>query len=492
MSSHIDVMSYLLAVLTFSVGFLSTRRHAHVDVLTRDLADRSWKIRQSLNDRQNLGPKDLAEDLASVVADPDRVSLFARVANALLFLAIVGVYVAALTTDDPINHGVFLVTVVLLSSVVVFALGEYDVISMAAKERDLAAGTILGRLSEVDRALSEGRARTLTQQVSSLQDTFPSWTLARELELLVALAAAGESDVPTARDDPRLLSLLERSEPQLAPLMVAEVYLRNDDSMGALREMNAIASKGHRTRLINDLESVLSFRVGLPRFVFDARPETYPDELRPGIDADLRSLRELRRVSRLQHDFVTSTDAQGWLRAAADTPVGLAVELALSELTDDQVSELVRRAVNSPEFAGGLNTIGLVALAQDRASEALRLFEAAIRARPNSSTSHWGRAVACAKREWYEAARNSLRRAKNLDPKNPVVLQLTTLYVDHELDPVGVDHLQLNAGRVSELARVQMAILGLQITTPKRATGVCRQVVDALVTETAADVKVTR
>lgn len=472
---YLDVTSYMLTVLTFSVGFLSTRRHAHFDVLAKDLADRSWKIRQILNAGQDLGPRDLAEDVAAVTADPDSVSSFARVVNASFFLFACVVVVLGVPAQDS-GRAVALLVALFVSTALVFALGEYDVRWMVAREKDLAAGTILGQLAVIDRALRSGEGGTATDEVARIREAYPHWVFGRELELALAAISPEKRQLESGGDPLELLKA--GSNLHAAPVLAAEAQLERDNPIRALQDFQIVVPRSHNSRIFDRLQLVLAFAAGLPRAVF-AGPELPPSWLREssGLEIGLRSLPSVRKAAEALNDFGSGMSLAEWLKKQPETPAWLIARAAT--VADDQIPNVLEQA-KDPKFSGALNSLGIVLLSRRRDAEALRVFEAAIRLRPNSSTSHWGRALACARRDWRDPAYESLDRARSLDPTTPVLIELTEAVLDGRSD-IGVRVAQASDGNWSGSEAIQLALLGQRVSNIEPCCGARRDLTHIII-----------
>lgn len=423
MSLYLEVTSYMLTVLTFSVGFLTTRRHAHFDVLAKDLADRSWKIRQALNQGQDLGPRDLAEDVAAVSGEPESVTTFARAVNASFFVSACVVVALGLTKPGDLSS-VTLLLILLVSTALVFALGEYDVRWMERREQDLAQGTVLGQLAVIDEALRSRDGALAKGEIERIREAYPHWGFGRELEL--ALVATGEvllhGDAEEPEDNPMEL-LKAGSALHAAPFLVAEAQLRRKNPVGALQDFQIVVPRSDSSRTVDRLQLVLGFAAGLPRAVFlePALPPQWLNE-RGGLELGLRSLPAVHRAAQALHDFDSGMPLRDWIVTHSGRPTWLVARAATRGERD---LKDVLASASEPMYSGALNSLGIVYLARGRDADALRLFEAAIRVRPNSSTSHWGHAVSCFRRGWVDAARQSLHRAESLDPASVRVLSFT-------------------------------------------------------------------
>ena len=475
---YLEVTSYLLTVLTFSVGFLSTRRHAHFDVLSKDIADRSWKIRQALNLGQDLGPRDLAEDIVAVKVDPDSVSTFARMVNAFFFISACAVAGIGLFEPQPV-HEAALLALVLLSTALVFALGEFDVRWMASKERDLARDTALGQLAVVDRALRSGEGRTATDEIARIRETYPQWAFGRELEFALAATEMGFEVAGTP------MELLEAGGSlYAAPLLAAEHQLQRGNPIGALQDFHIIAPRSSTSRTVDKLNIVIGFTVGLPRTVFTEPAITSRWFSEPGgLELGLHSLPAVKRATESLRDFGSGMSLAEWMAGQVVSPPLIIAQAATAE--SSELSALMVTATE-PMFAGALNSLGIVCLARGNDTDALQIFEAAIRLRPNSSTSHWGRAVACARRGWHDAAEESLLRADSLDPSSPHIITMTRMVLEGR-QPLAADREREVAENAWE--SLQLALLGYRpeaVHMPAGARGELTQLLLASALENSA------
>lgn len=472
---YLDVTSYMLTVLTFSVGFLSTRRHAHFDVLAKDLADRSWKIRQALNAGQDLGPRDLAEDVASVTVEPDSVAKFARIVNASFFIwACVVVALGLLEYED--GHTSALLIILFVSTVLVFALGEYDVRWMVSRENELARGTILGQLAVIDQALRCGDGDRAKEEITRIRESYPNWVLGRELEL--ALIATNPTAQLRTSDGGPMDLVKAGATLHAAPVLAAEHQLRNGNPIGALQDFQIVLQRTSTSRTVDRLQTVLGFAAGLPVAVFC--PPGFPPrwlEEASGLELGLSSLPTVRRAAEALSDFGSDISLAAWLAKQPQTPTWLVARAATVDA--DELPELLTLA-KDPVFNGALNSLGIVFLARGRDVDALRIFEAAIRMRPNSATSHWGRAIACHRREWHDAALQSLRRAESLDPTSPRVMELTRAVLEGQ-QPVNRMIIPASDGSWTTLEAIQVALLGQHVSGVERSAGARRELADIIV-----------
>ncbi|GED98950.1 hypothetical protein [Gordonia crocea] len=458
---YLDVASYMLTVLTFSVGFLSARRHAHFDVLSKDLSDRSWKIRQALNQGQNLGPRDLAEDIAAVSVRPDAVAKFARIVNGSFFVATCVVFVMGLVAWENTQTDVLL-TILFISTALVFALGEFDVRWMESQERNLAHGTVLGQLAVVDRALKSDEDETADREIAEIREAYPQWVFGRELELALAAKESLPSEATGARE------LLGLDAPlEAAPFLVAETQLQRGNPIEALQDFQIVLPRSSKSRNFDGLAKVLGFAAGLPHTLFtevSLPPRWSADSA--GLEVSLSTLPTIRSTAHSLETFNSGTSLHDWLAEQPKSAAWLVCRAATA--ADDELTDLLDRA-SRPEFSGALNSLGTVCLARSRDIDALRIFETAARLRPNSSTAHWGRALACARRGWTDVAMESLLRAESLDPRSPRIIELTRIALNDDAP----DRLLAHQGESdwSPWETIQLALLGYRLDHTDRITG---------------------
>lgn len=480
---YLDVISYMLTVLTFSVGFLSTRRHAHFDVLSKDLADRSWKIRQALNAGEELGPRDLVEDVAAVTVLRDSVTRFTRVVNAFFFASVLVVFLLGILAPAE-GNAVTLLVILFASTALVFALGEFDVRWMETRERDLASGTVLGQLAAIDGALRSGNGSGASDEIARIREAYPRWAFGRELQL----ALSATEGVSSASGEPNPMELLQAgSALYAAPLLVAEAQLQRGDAVGALQDFDMVVPRSNASQTVDCLRFVLELAAGLPRAVFlepDLPPLWLGDQA--GLDLGLRSFPGVRGAAETLDEFGAGPTLAEWM----DRSTGSAAWLVARAATVAEGASLaaVLGSHNDPTFRGALNSLGIVALARGRDIEALHIFEAAIRIRPDSSTGHWGRAVACARRGWQAAAGESLARAESLDPSSARVLAMTRAAFAGRDWADQADH----AGEApwSSWEAIQLALLGNPPRTVLTCSGARGELVAAVLDAATKTVKV--
>jgi hypothetical protein len=133
-----------------------------------------------------------------------------------------------------------------------------------------------------------------------------------------------------------------------------------------------------------------------------------------------------------------------------------------SVLEKQSVAAVLEPRISDSPDAEMLESVGLVAYTCGEPRAALRFFESAIRLAPAASRSHWGRAIACYRVGWADAAATSLRRAVTLSDETPL-LSLTRLRFSTPsilLDPAKVADMYTELG---DMDRFELALLGVDL-----------------------------
>jgi tetratricopeptide (TPR) repeat protein len=457
MEKHIDVMGFLLSALVFSVGFLSAREHSQYEAIATQVRERAWHLTEILTEGKRLVPEDLLLELAVIRPSRDRVALFSRCVNLLIFVFIALVYGDAVRLAhllEGVPHDATLITTCLFGSAIfVTGLGEYDSQRVAVDERELVSRSVLGQFEALRQLVDDGDLPTARDRLATLIEQYPQSNLLNELAALLTLQSG---DVSAAWE--RATQTVAQAEVHFSPMLLGEAAVtlqREDDARQLLQDLNARA----RVASAQLLETSLALRTLQPETVFNQLPAGVLDAAEratrdsASIGLDVR-LGELAGVRELVGDLIAwhapGTDADTTLR-------GPTLVALLGELGRRGRDELL---LDTEDFRSpALITLGLVCLAQDRSRGALRLFERAVRLTPASAIAHWGRAIACRQLAWTDAAFDSLRRAETLGLPETLLAATRNLLAN---DPESLSENDLLVeGTATDLERLMLALAGV-------------------------------
>jgi hypothetical protein len=462
-------VGYLLAALVFSIGFLSQRRHASLDSLGKNVYDRSANIRKSLESGNPPGPSDLEEDLALALDSRDPVAFLSRIANVFIVLSCLalgalGIIGTIRGSGPPEVKDTEIVSMMFLlaAAIVLTAVSEFDRRRLDVQFKTLTKGSILGTIYNFRKSMAKDQVGQARQELESITPRYPDWVLLAELLAEAEVRAGSWSEAQAVLDQ-----IDENPAPShFVPLLRAALEIERQDPARGLVIVDAQSARNGASRYDNFLRDGLSLMAGRPQAMFsgtDAGTFQLPPKLYE-LDPDVSKIAEIARMVAMVSDWQSSIDVSDWLAEAHDLPVTAVVRMAVSAdpESDPEWDASLHRLLAKNEFSSALNSAGMVCLARRRFTDALTLFEAAIRARSSSSTSHWGRAVACHDLAWTEAAADSLRRAKSLQLA-PVLASVTDQFLDGR--PIAHPEqytLQATGNEATGLELLQFALIGAE------------------------------
>ena len=485
MDGHLHTLGYLLGAVVFAVGFLSTRIHSNLDSTIREVGERSRAVRQALNEGHSLGPADLAELLGIVRSPTDYVAEGSRLLNWAIF----GTSAAILTDAVYLNlHGVkapehILLVLVLLFVVTLGAVvfSEFEVRRVSIERQKETSATTLGRLHKLAHLMAASDISAASAELDRLRETFPTWGLLIELEAYLNLQ----------NGDPReglaqIETLVKGSgDLHLSPVVGAACSLELEGLDSALNLLTRIERRGRDDRhptlcqalavSAGHLPALLASRDFLP-----AGTEIEKAQSRSVIQKLMGD--EIERSREPVRDLSFDLDPS---KLSQTAPLMLTLERwegggELDEFDNvPALSGLLQlilgaergaspAAVLQPRARGcrdplTLESFGLVAFACDEPRTALRFFETAIHLAPAAGRSHWGRAIACHRVGWRDAASASLRRVATLSNEAPL-LSLTERLFDSPSSPAERDEVaSIYPHGFDDMDRFELALLGIEV-----------------------------
>jgi hypothetical protein len=485
MDHHLDALGYLLAAVVFSVGFLSNRIHSNLDSTVRVVGERSWRVRQAISEGGRLGPAELADLLGLVHSSTDYVAAGSRVLNWTLFTVACGVLGDAIvlrSNGAEAPDDLMIVLGLLFSaSLAVVLFSEFDVRRVSIeKHREIAAST-LGRLHNLARLMAHSDIPRASRELARLRETFPTWGLLVELEAYVDLLEK------RPEDGLERIELLIGSGDDLyvSPVVGTACCLELGGLDSALELLERIercnASIGHlglhRALAVNagHLPALLSRRDPLA-------PAASLDDRTPRVAAQDLIGEEIERRQEPIQDLAFDLDPA---KVRQTAPLMAALELweddgQLSDFAAADVLSGLLQFVLTPQegqpaatalgpYAAGchdpvtLESFGLVAFAAGEPRSALGFFESAIRLAPAAARSHWGRAIACQRVGWFDAAASSLKRVATLSDDVPLLSITQRLFQDRSSRLNAADLESTYSWPLDDMDRFELALLGVDV-----------------------------
>jgi hypothetical protein len=486
MDHHLDALGYLLAAVVFSVGFLSNRIHSNLDSTVRAVGERSWRVRQAISEGSRLGPTELADLLGVVHGSTDYVAAGSRILNWTLFAVACGVLGDAIVlrangAEAP-DDLMIVLGLLFSASLAVVLFSEFDVRRVSIeRHREIAAST-LGRLHNLARLMAHSDIPKASLELARLRETFPTWGLLVELEAYVDLLEKRPGDglerielLISSGDDLYVSPVVGTAcclelEGLASALTLLERIERRNESIGHLGLHRALAvNSGH-------LPALLSRRDSLPPAASLDDRHTPRDVAQDLIGEEIERRREPI------HDLAFDLDP-----AKVRQTASLMATLELWEhggqlsdfVSDDVLSGLLQFVLTPQEHRSGvvalepyaldchdpirLESFGLVAFACGEPRAALGFFESAIRLAPAAARSHWGRAIACHRVGWFDAATASLKRVATLSDDVPLLSITQRLFKDRArcLKPADVQSTYSSA--LDDMDRFELALLGIDV-----------------------------
>lgn len=492
MDEHLDALGYLLAAVVFSVGFLSARIHSNLDSTIRAVGERSWRVRQVLDEGSRLAPADLADLLGVVHSSRDYVAAGSRVLNWMIFATTCVVLVDAIGLREngamAPDHEMLVLGLLFAASLGVVVFSEFDVRRVSIERRAVIAASTLGRLQNLAHLIAAADIPRASRELARLRDTFPTWGLLVELQAYVDLLRGQPHDGLE-----RIESLVSTGgDIYLSPVVGTACCLELGGLDSALALLARIERCGRSVGHLDRLDQALAVSAGhLPALLARHDHLTLADP--PGDRQPARSVtqdlvgREIERRDEPIHDLALDLDPVKVHQTAS-----LMATLSLWEhsnyltdfVADGALFTMVRfvlepqrrtsAATSFKPYATGchdaitLESFGLVAFANGEPRAALGFFESAIRLAPAAARSHWGRAIACHNVGWFDAASDSLRRVATLSDHAPLLSLTQRLFQDQMvcIDPVEVESaypLGLDSMDQFELALLGVDVPGVRV-----------------------------
>jgi hypothetical protein len=480
MDNHLHALGYLLAAATFSVGFLSERIHGALNSATRILMDSSWRVRQAILENERLGPADLADLLGEIPGSRrDYIAVGSRVLNWTIFVTTCIIFgdVLGLRRNGARgpDHEFLLIVLLFGATFAVVVFSEFDVHRVAREKRDELRVSTLGRLQRLARLMEHSDITHAEHELMLLRESFPTWALPVELAAYLDLVQ-GRPDAARAR----IRSLLQTRTPlYLSPVVGAACCLRQHDSDAGLELLDEIGRRGEDIRHWTRLRRALEVTSGhLPALLAD--PESEPSD-RASTDSSRGATAQRvlgQEVERMRHhnrNVALDLDPQrvsdiaplmdelnAWETGDAADDLNSGVLSAFLGLildrTPDAASKLLAPFTANRSDAAALESLGLIALTCSESRVALGYLEAAIRLSPASARAHWGRAVACHRVGWSDAAKASLKRVDALSDDSPL-LSVTRSLLSGESATTEAE--RVYPATITNMRRFELALIGV-------------------------------
>jgi hypothetical protein len=493
MEQHVDALGYLLVGVVFSVGLLSARIHANLDSTVQTVSNQSWGLRQAILEGGHLGPPDLAEVMGSVRRTRDYVAIGSRLLNWAIFATTLGIFVDALVLQsqgvETPHHKMVVLGLLFIAALVVVVFSEFDVHQVSVEQRAEVDASTLGRLQRLARAIERGEVDRAMTEVVHLRETFPEWGLLVELEAYLDLRA-GRARNGLARIE-RLLA--SGGDVYISPVVGAACCLEAEgiDAEGldaALVLLERIEQRGGVVPRLDQLNRALGVTAGhLPTLLDD--PSSAPIDAQQGDDGRTGSRRTvqvligqaLERRREPVHELALDLDP-----ARVDQTASVIATLQLWE-TSREMSDFASNGVlpqllhvvvgpdeaSVPALLGpyaeqrrdprALESFGLVALACGEPRVALEYLESAIRLSPAGARAHWGRAVACHRIGWQDAAQASLGRFEMLSEETPLLSVTRQRLSDKTVQATPAEIADSYLDGIDNMDRVELALLGIDL-----------------------------
>jgi hypothetical protein len=487
MDNHLHTLGYLLGAVVFAVGFLSTRIHSNLDSTIRDVGERSRAVRQALYEGNSLGPADLAELLGVVRNRTDYVAEGSRLLNWAIFAASAAIladaiYLSQNGVEAP-EHLLFVLGLLFAVTLGAVVFSEFEVRRVSIERQKEISATTLGRLHTLARLMAAGDIPQAASELNHLRETFPTWGLLVELEayldLLTGEPSRGLEQIETLVSEGSELHLspvvgtaccLEVDGMDSALDLLARIERRGaSDNHPLLRQALAV-SAGHLPALLASRDFVISTAPDEKDPPHTLAQELMGDEIEKrrepvrdlSFDVDPNKLAQtaplMATLENWEHDgelgdFEDVRALSGLLQLVLDRSGGTSPTALLQPRAKDCRDALT------------LESYGLVAFACGEPRTALRFLESAIHLAPAAGRSHWGRAIACHKVGWRDAATASLRRVAALTDEG-ALLSLTQRQFDDPSIPADPSEVAaVYSHGFDNMDRFELALLGIDVGT---------------------------
>jgi hypothetical protein len=436
--AHLDIIGWLLTALVFSTGLLVGRVHASIDATKKLANDVSWQIRSALSEGTALDVSDLRALVRSTRPESDLIARATRIMNWVVLVAATAVYADALRilrgqSDHPTDAW-FLASTLLLASILVTVLGDFDVARTRDELQRSLADTTIGRLQVLDRAIAERRLDDAVEVLGYLRASYPDWTLVADVALVVQYLRGQDVGVPAqidhGADTPSWLrvSVVAASALQSNRLDLAtrEFTQRMTLPKGPQMEVvgDALALCSAHLEIVVGSEEVMSITPHVSSrsstsslaalHVSEVNAESMSEVIHvTGLPAAPDYFDELRQATAFAAAWEGDGDAQ-----FPSYPCTLEVVEAVA-LRTQPVSAL--EELTDPLLDPGANEmVGLLYLVNGQPRSALRCLEAAVTSTPSSARFHWMLGLTYESLGWRDRAEGSRERAATLEPEHPL------------------------------------------------------------------------
>jgi hypothetical protein len=486
----IDVTGYLLAVVAFSVGFLSTRLHGHADRL-REFAQRaSWRLEGRLAE----GTYDERAEVPAVIQvqrnSRDITTALTLWTNRVLLIGPTVLAVVVLVFDiereaDP-DDAVAVFALLWIGLLLITIVGEMDARRTVSSLNRTVRQTTVGRLEELFELLRNGDWGLARASIGGLHRDLPPWQALDELEALCLYQeghheeAFGLVRASSAHHPPSTLGVYVLCE---TALTLGRYDAARNETAKFVNEPN------RRVDLVigQRLNAQMAFLNAEPEAIFGETSEVgdvddnrsiarrVPNELISLIDADAgpanSTVDEFADLTLFQNLRALDALHAWWHRpprspepppAPDDWPIVQLVRFLTAE-DDAVVARLLadyRAGTSIDRTAGLVESLALVLLAIHRSQEMVSLVEEALRGGVTNVRLQWCLFVAYRRLGWGDIATTALQRVEVLAPREIFV------EMSRRLDTQGSLNAEDGAGRArsvifhgDELADLAWAVL---------------------------------
>lgn len=350
------------------------------------------------------------------------------------------------------------------------------------RQREISA-TTLGRLHELARLIAEDHIAGAAEKLALLRETFPTWGLLIEVEAYLDLQRH-RADQGLARIE----SLVKGGgELHLSPVVGAACCLQLEGLDSALELLARIERRGDSERhpllrralaiSAGHLPALLASRDYLPETapVAVARTRSVTQRLMgEGVEWQREPVRDLGldlNPEKLPQTAPAMKALEHWedggsLDDFRDMPAlfGL-LQLLLGPGRQRPATLLQPHAAECGDPLT-LESFGFASFACGEPRTALRFFETAIHLAPAAGRAHWGRAIACHRVGWKDAASASLRRAKTLADDEPLLSLTERVFGDPQAKIDAAEAERIYPRGFDDMDRFELALLGIEIVPP--------------------------
>lgn len=495
---HLNVVSYLLGAIVFSVGFLSARLHATADAQRAEANNASWRIREILARNDPLAPYELTRLLPIVEQANDSIARLLRWMNRALVLGaslvVVDFYRLATSGAELSPDSPFLMGVLATSCIAVGIVGEADATHVQRSTQRALSQTTLGHVAKLERALRDGTLEVASAEVDELRRAFPDWGLLFEATAWIALRSG---------DSRRALQMVlrhlgEGGDAYLSATVGCAAASVLDEPATALEILSLIELRRALTPVERRLRDALRLRAGHLDLVFDEERrdiggadsayDLHEQRALVSIGSDdlilggSRSALDLQPTDEASLDELLATLA-AWNRPGdlgagvlPGSPFAELISLSFEGQISDQTCERLLVLVDDEADGETVEALGFFLLVGGRARDAVVILERAVRMRPRSARAHWTLAASCWVWGWEDKAQESLERATALEPEDLLLVATRRRFLSSDAADV-VSSLDLDAAAEewSPIQRVELALLGIDTSSAPASVATPRE-----------------